>query len=55
MFNDIVKDKQAQGDTFPERRTLTVFTPDKEGHSPQPMRQSEKTKAKRVLESSKIE
>jgi len=36
-FNDTVKDNRAQGDTFGERRVLIVFTPGKEGHSPQPM------------------
>ena len=54
-FNDTVKNNRAQGDTFVERRVLTVFTPLKEGHSPQPMRQTEETKDERVLESPKIE
>ena len=40
-FNDKVKDNRDQGDTFGERRVLTVFTLGKEGHSPQPMRQTE--------------
>jgi len=53
-FNDTVKDNRAQGDTYGERRVLTEFTPGKEGHSPQLMRQTEKTKAVRVLESPKI-
>jgi len=53
-FNDTVKDNRDQGDKFGERRVLKVFTPGKEGHSPQPMRQTEKTKDERVLESIKI-
>jgi len=54
-FNDTVKDNRAQGDKFGERRVLTVFMPGKEGHSPQPMRQTEETKDEWVLESPKIE
>jgi len=41
-FNDTVNDKRAQGDTFGERRVLTVFTPGKEEHRPQPMRKRRK-------------
>jgi len=54
-FNNTVKDNRDQGDTFGERRVLTVFTPGKEGHNPRPMRQTEETKYERVLESPKIE
>ena len=54
-FNDTVKDNREQGDTFGERRVLTLFTPSKEGHSPQPMRQTEETKDELVLGSPKIE
>ena len=54
-FDDTVKDNRAQGDTFGELRVLRVFTPGKEGHSPQPMWQMEKTKDEWVLESRKIE
>jgi len=54
-FNDTVKANRAQGDTFGERRVLTVFTPGKEGHSPQTMRQTQETEDERVLERPKIE
>ena len=54
-FNDTVKDKRARGDKLSERRVLTVFTPGKEGHSPQPMWQTEERKDERVQESPKIE
>jgi len=55
LFKNTVKDNRAQGDTFGERRFLTVLTPGKEGHSPQPKRQTEKTKDERFLESTKLE
>jgi len=38
-------------DKLSECRVLTVFTPGKEGHSPQPMWQTEERKDERVLES----
>jgi hypothetical protein len=54
-FNDTVKDNPARGDKLSERGFFTVFTPGKEGHSPQPMWQTDKRKDERVLESPKIE
>jgi len=48
-------EKQGNAISGNECRVLTVFTPGKGGHSPQPMRQTEETKEERVLESPKIE
>ena len=43
-FNDAVKETRAGGDTLSVRREFTVFTPGKEGHSHQPMWQTEERK-----------
>jgi len=54
-FHDVAPDSRAHGDVNRERRFLTIFTPGKEGHSPQPIIKTEESRDERVSNSPRNE